>query len=72
MSDSFTLVLSGLIIFVLAGLLVQSLLKGPASGFDRRSPDFSALINDGDNRIFIFLRPKGQRPSTVRRPCQNS
>ena len=38
-----------------------------ASGFDRKSPDFSALINDGDNRITSFLRPKGQLPFVVRR-----
>jgi hypothetical protein len=38
-----------------------------ASGFDRRSPDFPAFINDYDNMFINFLRPKGQLPFTVRR-----
>jgi len=41
MSGSFTLVLAGLIIFVLGGLRVRRLPEGyRASGFDRRSPVF--------------------------------
>ena len=54
---------------VVAGLWVRTLPVGyRASGLDRRSPDFSALINDGDNRITSFLRPKGQLPFMVGSP----
>ena len=69
MSNIFALVLAGLIIFVLAGLRVRSLPVGyRASGFDRRSPDFPAFMNDYDNVFINFLRPKGQLPFMVRRP----
>ena len=62
------LVISIFIIYVLAGLRVRSLRVGyRASGFDRRSPDFLAFMNDYDNMFINFLRPKGQLPFTVRR-----
>ena len=69
MSDSFTLALAGLIIFVLAGLRggslpvgypARKLTAGPCS---RRSLTERAILTAG---LLYALRPKGYIPFTVR------